>query len=434
MVSNSGIDLKHPTTMDIQKREMRNGLVIASEVMPHLRSVSLGVWVKCGSRFERAEKTGISHFIEHLLFKGTKTRSAARIAEAIDSVGGQLNAFTEKEYVGFYARVLDEHLPLAFDLVSDIVLNPTFPSTEITLERNVIFEEINMVEDSPQELILDIYTESFWRNHPLGRPISGTKKSVARVGCADVKKFFQNNYNASNMVITVAGNIRHREVQKLAERYFSGLKPGVATDPGKPPGIHSGSLIRHKAHLEQTHICLGTVSPPIASEERYCSHLLCNILGGGMSSRLFQNIREKRGLVYSIYSMLNLYHDTGALVVYAGSAPEKALEVVELTLKEFGTLRKQLVSAQELKRAKENIKGSVMLGLESSSSRMTHLAQQLIYYGRFYRLEEILDAVERVTAREIRDLANRIFDPSSLALAALSSRDGEELKSVALDM
>ena len=420
--------------MDVQKREMRNGLVVASEAMPHLRSVSLGVWVKCGSRFERAEKTGISHFIEHLLFKGTKTRSAARIAEEIDSVGGQLNAFTEKEYVGFYAKVLDKHLPSAFALVSDIVRNPIFPIGEMRRERNVIFEEINMVEDSPQELILDMYMEKFWKDHPLGRPISGTKKSVAQIVRADVRTFFQNNYKASNMVIAVAGNVRHRDVQKLAERYFSDLEPGVAADPGKPPVIHAGRLIRHKAHLEQTHICLGTISPPVASQERYCAHLLCNIMGGGMSSRLFQNIREKRGLVYSIYSMLNLHRDAGALVVYAGSAPEKAPEVLELTLKEFRKIREQLVSSQELKRAKENIKGSVMLGLESSSSRMTHLAQQLIYYSRFYELEEILGSLDRVTAREIRTLANRIFDPSCLTLTALSGQNGDELKSVALEM
>jgi predicted Zn-dependent peptidase len=419
--------------MDVRKRKLKNGLVVASEVMPHLRSVSLGVWVKCGSRFESAEKTGISHFIEHLLFKGTRTRSAARIAEEIDSVGGQLNAFTEKEYVGFYAKVLDEHLAFAFDLVSDIVLNPTFPINEIHRERNVIFEEINMVEDSPQELILDMYMENFWKGHPLGRPISGTKKSVTQIARSDVRRFFQNNYKAGNMVIAVAGNIRHRDVHKLAEQYFSGLEMGVAADPGKPPETHAGRLVRRKAHLEQTHLCLGTVSPPVASEERYCAHLLCSILGGGMSSRLFQNIREKRGLVYSIYSMLNLYHDAGSLVVYAGTAAEKALEVVELTLKEFGRMRDQLVSAQELKRAKENVKGSVMLGLESSSSRMTHLAQQLIYYGRFYELEEILEAVDRITAREIRDLANRIFDPSFLTLTALTSRNGDELKTAALD-
>jgi predicted Zn-dependent peptidase len=418
--------------MDVRKREMNNGLVVATEVMPHLRSVSLGVWIKIGSRFEDKKNTGISHFIEHLLFKGTRKRSAGEIAEAIDSVGGHLNAFTEKEYVGFYAKVMDEHLPLAFDLVSDIVLHPVFPPVEIKRERNVIFEEINMVEDSPQELILDLFTESFWREHPLGRPISGTKKSVAQIARKDVKKFFDINYNAGNTIIAVAGNIRHREVYKLAERHFSHLNPGMAVDPGQPPVAHPGRLIRHKIHLEQTHICLGTVAPSMASEERYCVHLLSNILGGGMSSRLFQNIRERRGLVYSIYSMLNLYRDAGALVVYAGAAHEKAAEVVDLILKEFRILRENLVSSQELKRAKEYVKGSILLSLESSSSRMTHLAQQLIYYGRFSKMEEILDAVDHVSARDIRHLANRMFDNATLALTALGSRNGRDLNAVAM--
>jgi predicted Zn-dependent peptidase len=418
--------------MDVQKRVMKNGLVVATEVMPHLHSVSLGVWLKFGSRVEDEANTGISHFIEHLLFKGTRKRSAAQIAEAIDSVGGQLNAFTEKEYVGFYAKVLDEHLPLAFDLVSDIVLNPIFPPVEIKRERNVIFEEINMVEDSPQELILDLFMESFWKNHPLGLPISGTKESVMRISRSDVKNFFQNNFTAANIIIAVAGNIRHKTAYALAERYFSHLKLGVAANAGVPPEVHASRLIRHKAHLEQTHLCLGTIAPPIASEERFCAHLLSNILGGGMSSRLFQNIRERRGLVYSIYSMLNLYRDTGSLVVYAGVAPEKASEVVTLVLKEFGRLRETLISSQELKRAKEYVKGSVMLSLESSSSRMTHLAQQLIYYGHFYKLEEILDAVNSVTSRDIRNLANRIFDDSTLALTALSNRNGRDLNTVAI--
>jgi len=420
--------------MDVRKKEMKNGLVVASEVMPHLRSVSLGVWVKCGSRYEGADHIGISHFIEHLLFKGTRTRSAANIAKAIDSVGGQLDAFTEKEYVGFYARVLDEHLPFAFELMSDIVLNPAFPIKEIQRERNVIFEEINMVEDTPQELILDLYMESFWKGHPLGRPISGTKESIAHIARSDVRRFFKKYYNASSIVIAVAGNVRHQKVTKLAERYFAKLEPGSPANPGLPPKTHAGRHIRRKAHLEQSHICLGTISPPVASQERYSSHLLNNILGGGMSSRLFQNIREKRGLVYSIFSMLNLYHDAGSLIVYAGTAPENASEVVELILKELVRLKTQLVPSQELKRAKENVKGLVMLSLESSSSRMMHLAQQLIYYGRYYQPEEILESVERVTAREIRTLANKTFDSSHLMLTALSSRNGKDLQAVDLDV
>ncbi len=413
--------------MDVRKKVLPNGLVVVSEAMPQLRSVSLGVWVRCGSRVERADHAGISHFIEHLLFKGTRTRSAAAIAAAIDSVGGELNAFTEKEYVGYYARVMDRHLPLAFDLLSDIVLRPTFPAREIERERNVIFEEINMVEDSPQELVLDMHLEHFWKGHPLGRPISGTKETVAAISRADVRRFFREHYTAGNILVAVAGNVSHREVQALAERHFSALAPGAAADAGAPPEACPGRRVRRKRHLEQTHLCLGTVSPPVLSGERYAAYLLSSVLGGGMSSRLFQNIREKRGLVYSIYSMLNLYRDTGSLVVYAGCAPARAAEVVELTLRELRRLGERPVAHGELERARECLKGSIMLGLESSSNRMTHLAQQMMYHGKCQEPEEILKAVDRVTAREIRDLAGRLFDPSSLALTALGSGAGADL-------
>jgi predicted Zn-dependent peptidase len=420
--------------MDVQKKELNNGLVIASETMPHIRSASMGVWIQCGSRIENARNCGISHFIEHLLFKGTKRRSTARIAETIDAIGGQLNAFTEKEYVGYYAKVLDEHLPVAFDLLSDMVMHPAFAAAEIERERNVIYEEINMVEDSPQELIQDMYLECFWKKHPLGRPIAGTKKSVSGITREAIGTFFKEYYNASNVVVTVAGNIRHRDVQKLAQRYFSGMKTGSAAVPGTPPHAAAGRTIRNRSNLEQTHLILGANAPPIASKERYCAHLLCNILGGGVSSRLFQNIREKRGLVYSIYSMLSQYRDAGTLIVYAGTAPGKAEEVVELTLGEFVRLRNRLVPIRELNRAKENIKGSIMLSLESSSSRMSNLFQQMHYHDRFYKLEEILKAVDSVTARDIRDLANRIFDASCLTLTALSNRNGRNLRTVSLDI
>jgi predicted Zn-dependent peptidase len=420
--------------MDVQKKVMKNGVVILSEVMPHLRSVSLGVWVKCGSRFEEPKNAGISHFIEHLLFKGTKSRSTEKIAETIDAVGGQLNAFTEKEYVGFYAKVLDEHLPLVFDLLSDIVLNPAFPTKELERERNVIFEEINMVEDSPQELILDMYMEQCWQQHPLGMPISGTKESVAQISRNDVKKFFKRHYTAGNMLVSIAGNIKHSQVQRLTQRYFADLATGAPASLGQPPVMYPGRNIRKKAHLEQTHLCLGTIAPTMASEERFCAHLLSSILGGGMSSRLFQTIREKRGLVYSIYSMQNPYHDAGSLVVYAGCASENAAQVVQLTVKEFAVLKEKLVAQEELKRAKECIKGAITLGLESSSSRMTHMAQQMIYYGRLYELEEVLRAVEHVTARDIRNLANRIFDPAQFTLTALTGGDGADIESVSMDI
>ncbi len=418
--------------MDVQKKEMKNDLVVATEAMPHLCSVSIGVWVRVGSRFEGGYTPGISHFIEHVLFKGTKSRSAADIAKAIDSVGGQLNAFTDKEYVGFYARVLDRHLPFAFELLSDIVLNPGFPAVELERERNVIFEEINMVEDSPQELIQDLFMESFWHNHPLGLPISGTKESVAKITRKEVVRYFKGNYTACNTVISVAGNIRHENVQALVARYFSDLERGARIDAGVPPVARGARHVRRKAHLEQTHICIGTPCPHMASRDRYCAHILNNVLGGGMSSRLFQNIREKRGLVYSIYSAPNVYRDAGTLIVYAGCAPGSAASVVELTLRELKALREKLVPPDELKRAKENIKGQFMLSLESTSSRMTHLAQQEIYYGRFYTMREIMDGFDSVRARDVRRLANEIFGDSSLGLTVLTSGDGRDLKNLNL--
>ena len=420
--------------MDVRKKVLPNGLVIASEVMPHLRSASLGVWIRSGSRIENAGNCGISHFVEHLLFKGTKRRSTAKIAEVIDAIGGQFDAYTEKEYVGYFVKVLDEHLPTAFDLLSDIMLNPAFPSEEIERERNVIFEEINMVEDSPQELIQDLFLENFWKKHPLGRPVAGTKKTVSGITGEDIGGFFRKHYAASNIVVTVAGNIRHRDVQNFAEHYFSKMKTGTPADYGSPPHSTAARTIRNKSNLEQTHLVLGTDAPHAASKERYCAHILCNILGGGMSSRLFQDIREKRGLVYSIYSTLNQYRDAGTLIVYAGTSPDKAAEVVELTLLELRRLRDRPVTSRELKRTKDNIRGTIMLSLESSGSRMSNLAQQLLYHDRFYKLEEILDAVDRVTAREIRDLAVRMFDSSCLALTALGSRNGRNLKTVSLDI
>jgi predicted Zn-dependent peptidase len=419
--------------MDIQKIELKNGLVVASEVMSHFRSVSIGVWVRCGSRFEDEHVTGISHFIEHLLFKGTTARTAADIAKAIDSVGGQLDAFTDKEYVGFYARVLDRHLPLAFELLSDIVLNPTFPAREIEHERNVIFEEINTVEDSPQDLIHELYLESFWDGHPLGRRIAGNRESVTRIGRRHVMEYFRCNYHAAcNTVISVAGNIRHREVRALAERCFSDLPPGTESNPGLPPAPRSARTVRYKPNLEQTHLCIGVPCPSRLSEDRFCLHLLSNILGGGMSSRLFQNIREKRGLVYAIDSILSLYRDAGTLVVSAAAAPQSAAKVVKLILKEFRNLRDELVSTEELDRAKECIKGLMVLSLESSSSRMMYLAQQQIDFGRFYRLKENLGRIDAVRRADLCRLAREIFDSSTLTMAALGNGKGSSLESVTL--
>ena len=418
--------------MDVQKREFKNGLVVATEVMPYLRSVSIGVWLKGGSRFETDGDAGISHFIEHLLFKGTRTRSAAAIAKAIDSVGGQLNAFTDKEYVCFYARVLDRHLSFAFGLLSDIALNPTFPADEMEREREVIFEEISMVEDSPQELIQDIYMESLWKDHPLGRPVSGTRDSVARITREQVKRFFHRNYTARNTVISIAGNIRHEDACRLAARHFEGLIPGRPRNPGPAPDFRAARVVRQKPNLEQTHICMGAKCPSLTSDDRFGAQLLSNILGGGVSSRLFQSIRERRGLAYSIYSGLSLYRDAGTIFVYAAAAPDKTARVVELVVNEIAKLCRQVVPAHEIRRAKDNMLGSVMLSLESSASRMTQLAQQQIYFDRFYTVEEVVREVESVGAEDIRRLANEIFKRRTLALTLLGSQDGRGLEAANL--
>jgi len=417
---------------DIEKKEMANGLVLISEVMPCLHSVSVGLWVTSGSRFEAAALGGISHFIEHLLFKGTASRSAGEIAREIDSVGGQLDAFTDKEFVCAYARVMDRHLPVAFEILSDIVLNPAFPPVEVKRERNVVFEEINALEDSPQDLVHDLYLEGLWPDHPLGRPVAGTKDSVAGISRADVVRFFRKHYCARNMVMSVAGNIRHPDVRRLAGRYFGELAPGEAADPGPPPRVRPARIIRDKDHLEQVHICLGTPCPALTSRARFAAHLLSTILGGGMSSRLFQNIREKRGLVYSIEASLSLFRDAGTLVVSAAVAPETAAAVVELILKELKKLRENPVSSEELKRAKDFVTGAFLLGLESSSSRMTHLAQQQIYFGRTFTARETIDHIEGVKAYDIRRLADEIFHSAGIMLTALGSSRRPELESVAL--
>ncbi|NWG12325.1 MAG: insulinase family protein [Acidobacteria bacterium] len=420
--------------MDVQKREMQNGLVAVTEVMPYLHSAAIGVWVKSGSRCENEADAGVSHFIEHLLFKGTTTKSALAIAKAIDSVGGQLNAFTEKEYVCLHAKVLDRHLPFALGILADIALNPTFPADEMEREREVIFEEISMIEDSPQDLIQDLYMENLWKGHPLGRPISGTRESVERITRAKVKQYFRDNYTAHNTIISIAGNIQHASARRLVERYFGELEPGVPVDPGPPPECRASNLVRAKPNLEQTHLCLGTGCPPVTSEKRYALHLLCNILGGGVSSRLFQSIREKRGLAYSIYSSLNLYRDVGTLSVYAGAAPDKVMPVIELVIKELKKMCRQPVPAHELRRAKDNLLGSVMLSLESSSSRMTQLAQQQIYFDRFYTPEEIIREFESVEAEDIQGLCQDVFDSAPLSLTLLGSQDGREVESMNLEV
>ena len=414
--------------MSVRRTVLDNGLTVVTKRLPHVRSVSLGIWIKLGSRHERPEQNGISHFIEHLLFKGTKNRSARQIAKDIDSIGGQLDAFTSREFVGFYAKFLDEHLEAAFDLLSEIVLHPRFSAAEIERERNVIYEEIKMTEDNPADLIHDFLMASFWKNHPLGRPISGTKSILQSLSRRAIAGYFQKAYLPTNMLIVAAGHLRHQSIMALARDYFDHYQGSPNSFPSNTiPQAHKCFIVRNKRQLEQSHFYLGTIAPPISSSDRYVASVLSNILGGGFSSRLFQNIREKRGLAYAVFSSLNLYLDAGMLVIYAGSSAKTIPEVVDLTLKECRKLCRRPVTEDELGRSKENIKGSVVLGMESTSSHMTQMAQQEIYFQRNFPLNEILKKVEEVTREDIMRVAREIFDDRYLSMAAIGNLSGVRL-------
>lgn len=412
---------------EIQKEVLPNGLVVITEPMPQVRSVSVGVWIRTGSRREPAELNGISHFIEHMVFKGTERRSAEDIARTVDSVGGMLDAFTAKEMICFNAKVLDEHLPIAFDVLSDLVLRPRFDPEDIAKEKQVVLEEIKMDQDNPDYLVHEIFMQSFWRDHPLGKPILGTRETVKRFSRESLFACFPPWYAPNNMVITAAGHLEHQRLVDLAAREFAALKPAEPAPPDTAPRAHARINTRTKRELEQVHICLGVPSYHMAHERRFAAAVLNNILGGGMSSRLFQNIREKQGLAYAVFSELSPYRDTGLLSIYAGTALETAGQVVRSVTDEFRNLKRQPVTEEELRRAKDHLKGSLMLSLESTSSRMSNLARQEMYFGRFFTLDELLASIESVTREDIQQIAQEFFQPQHIAVTVLGPLDGFKL-------
>ncbi|PYQ06383.1 MAG: peptidase M16 [Acidobacteria bacterium] len=393
----------------IVKEILPNGITLLTEAMPHVRSVAVGVWLKRGSRHETPLQSGISHFIEHMVFKGTKNRSAEVIAAQVDSIGGHMDAFTAKEYASFHLKVLDEHLPLAVDILGDIAMNPLFDPSEMTKEKKVIFEEINMVEDTPDDLVMELFTEAFWPRHPLGRPILGTKSSVSRFRRDELAGFFRSVYRPGNIVIAAAGHLEHGATSRLVRRHFGELAPGGKSHNGGPPRPASRIVTRSKKELEQVHLCLGTPAYPQAHEDRYGVYILNTVLGGSMSSRLFQNVREKRGLVYSISSGVSAYSDAGTLTIYAGTSLDSVDEVVRLSLEELRRMKGEALPADELRRAKDHLKGSLMLSLENTGSRMNHIARQEIYFGRAFKLDEILSGIESVTAEDVPRIAGDLF-------------------------
>ena len=412
---------------NIHRRVLPNGLTVISEEMDHLRSVSIGIWVKTGSRDENLEWNGISHFIEHMLFKGTHNRSAEDIARQVDSIGGNLDAFTAKECICFNVKVLDEHLPTALDILADLVLNPLLTVEDIARERRVIMEEIKMDEDNPDYLVHEIFTQNFWKDHPLGKPILGTKDTVRQFEQPLVRDVYQKRFAPGNFIISAAGNLKHNQFVELVEKHFGSMKPVKNGFHTPPPQIDSRITLRNKKSLEQVQICIGVPSHPIAHEMRFASYILNTLLGGGMSSRLFQNIRERQGLAYAIYSDLNPYRDTGCLSVYAGTSRESAVRVVECVVAEFQNLKSYFIPAEELRRAKDQLKGSLMLSLESSSSRMSNLARQEMYFDKFFTMDELIQRIEQVTAEDLRALAEQFFRHESIAVTVLGNLEGMKL-------
>jgi predicted Zn-dependent peptidase len=383
----------------------------------------MGVWIDSGSRDETLPLNGISHFVEHMVFKGTTSRSAQQFAREADAIGGNLDAFTGKESICFNIKVLDEHVASALDLLSDLVLHPTFTPEDIAREQGVILEEIKMDEDNPDYLVHETFTQNFWKGHPLGRPILGTTKTVSSFTQQVVFDFYASRFTPRNMVFSAAGHLDHDAFVAQVAEHFGGLSAGsdstVAHVPA--PATYPHITLKRKKSLEQVQLCLGVPAPPVDSPQRYAVYLLNTMLGGGMSSRLFQTVREDRGLAYSIYSETNPFRDTGCLAIYAGTSAEKTAEVLRLTIEELRRLKADPVPDAELKRAKDQLKSNIVLGLESSSSRMSNLARQEMYFGRFFSVDEIIAEVEAIGPAEVQALAQQLFRPEAIALTILGN-------------
>ena len=391
--------------------------------MTQVRSISIGVWLTRGSRHETAERSGIAHFVEHMLFKGTTSRSAEDIAQAIDSIGGQLDAFTAKEYASYYIKVLDEHLPLAIDILSDIVRNPAFSVEDLEREKKVVVEEIKMVEDTPDDLVHELFTQGFWENHGLGRAILGTRETVESFSADLLRDYFTNAYMAQNLIVSAVGNLEHSQVRELVEQKFGSLSQAGGPFFEDAPRVVPKTLIRNK-DLEQSHLCVGVSSYPQKHDDRYSSYVLNTLLGGSMSSRLFQNVREKRGLAYAVFSGLSAYRDAGSFTIYAGCSNEAVGEVIDLVVEELRTIKRSPVPDAELQRSKDHLKGSLMLSLENTASRMSHLARQEIYFDRQFGLDETLAGIETVTAADVQRVAVDLFRNGSLAATVLGKVNG----------
>ena len=402
-----------------RKLILDNGVRLVTERMPSLKSVTIGIWVNVGSRDEEQGEEGFSHFIEHMFFKGTATRSAVQISREIDALGGEMNAFTTRETTTFYIKVLDEQLKPGLALLADLFHHSRFPAKEIEKEKQVVLEEMRMVQDDPEEFVQDLHTQQMFGTHPLGRPILGTVATIKNLGRRDILGYIQRYYHPCETVVAVAGNFDQKQLTALLDTHFGRFERPAATKRNRWPAEIYGGLRVHEKKLEQAHLCLGLKGISVEHKDRYAAALLNAVLGGNVSSRLFQEIREKRGLAYSIYSCLSAYSDGGMWSVYAGTRPAEAPKVVELVSREIKRLCAKGVSRDELARAKNQMKGSVMLGLESTSSRMGKLAKDELHHGRRVSLDEVMAGIDRVNEAQMVGLSRELFDERRLSVAAL---------------
>jgi len=406
---------------DVTRLVLPSGLTVLIETLPYVRSVALGYYLRSGSAVESEEHAGASHFLEHLVFKGTASRSTSDIARVIDNLGGDVDAFTGKEYTSFYAHVLDEQVDLALDLLTEIVAAPRFTADDVESERSVILEEIKMVEDTPDDLVHELFVTAFWADHPLGRPILGSEETVQHLAHDQIAAHYEETFHPSNMIFCASGNVRPEEVVRFLERAFPADDRTPMTRTWSAPRPNQHVILREKKELEQVHLCLGSRGFPQQVEERYGAALFNSILGGGMSSRLFQRIREKEGLVYSVTSYHNGHLHGGYEAVYAACAPRNLKRVLTMTLEEMRDIKNNGATDEELRSAKLHLKGSILLALESTVSRMSGLARQEYYWGRQFGADEIIEHIDAVTLADIQHIAETIVDAESLSLTLLGN-------------
>jgi predicted Zn-dependent peptidase len=404
--------------MIFSRSVLPSGIRVLTERMPEVRSVSIGFWIGVGSRDEPAPLQGSSHFLEHLLFKGTEKRGAREIAEAFDAVGGEANAFSAKEYTCVYGRVLDKDLPMAADYLADMVRNAILRPEDVTSERKVILEEIAMHEDTPDDLVHDVFAEALFGSHPLGREVMGTVQTVNAISPESLRDFHQDNYHPHNTVVAAAGNVDHEEVVSWIESFFPGdQRRSEPRAPDVPTASRGVMVVRRKT--EQAHIVVGGLGYSRQKPDRFAWGVLDNLLGGGMSSRLFQEIREKRGLAYSVYSYRSMFSETGLYAIYAGTAPGNAKEVLQLIGEEMGRLVAHGITEEELERAKGHTRGGIVLGLEDPSSRMSRLGKSELIRGEILSIDELVARVDAVTLEDVNRVGRELLAPEGRVLTVV---------------